>query len=364
MKKLALIVVLLLVAVVAFYVTQSDPGTSTPGTDASSTAGTSENGRTSRAMNQGGGTSGTRDGELTADGAPEGDDMEQPDRPATELYRNADEALKAVKEGAVKYDDIVLEQFTMLGPDCGWCDEFYRHVRDLSLAGDIPADQKSYYAELLAVSGRVDNVQALVANIENAPSEEAAETFTSALEMTIGKDDVVKYLGSKLDTAGAGLKESLVAAITNQSSSLAVDTLYKFTTQSGNADGFYSDGTGLGEVVPDEEAFPLLTEIVQKRDDYSHLGAKALLNAGDEGFKTLVDVLKSSNDPEKDRALLKDAIDHVNMTDDALRIARENVNSSNSILKEFSQKVVEQYESEQTETEAEGLEVGEETEQQ
>lgn len=363
MKKLALIVVLLLVAVVAFYVTQSDSGTSTTGSEASSTASTSTNPRNSRDVSQGGGTSGSRDGELTGEGAPDADDMEQPDRPATELYRNADEALKAVKEGAVKYDDIVLEQFTMLGADCTWCDDFYRQVRDLSLAGDIPNDQKSYYAELLAVSGRVDNVQSLVANIENAPSEEAGEIFTSALEMTVGKDDVVRYLGSKLDTASAGLKESLVAAITNQSSSLAVDTLYKFTTQSANPDGFYSDGTGLGEVVPDEEAFPLLTDIVQKRDEYSHLGAKALLNAGDEGFKTLVDVLKTSGDPEKDRTLLKDAIDHVNMTDEALRIAKENVNSTNPVLKDFSQKVIEQFESEQTETGGEATEVGDESEQ-
>lgn len=343
MKKLALVVLLLLVTVVVFYkLSPSGPSAGTSTTVASVSSSGSAPGEAAEGPGTGSGVTtdaGGRLAEGAADrSAEEGEEgFEQPDRPATEIYKDSEEALKAVKAGAVNYDDVILEQFTLLGPDCAWCDQFYGSVRDLVNAGDTPTEQKSYYAELLAISGRVDNVTALVNAIENSPAGEGTEVYSEALEMTVGKDDVVKYLSSKLSSPNQGLKESVVAAISNQGSPLAVETLYRNAVDSGNADGFYSQGTGLGEVIPDEPAYPMLKEMVAKRDDYSHLATKALLNAGVDGLKLVLDTLNGSPDPEKDRAALKDASDHVNYEESTEAILKEQESKSqNPSVVEFA----------------------------
>lgn len=246
------------------------------------------------------------------------------DRPATEVYRNADEALAAVKGGAGNYDDIVLEQFTDLGPDCNWCDQFYKSVKDLMNNADTPPDQKSYYAELLAISGRVDNVSTLVDSIENGQAGQDPQIMMEALELTVGKDDVVNYLGGKLGSSqNTALKESIVAAISNQGSPLAINTLYKNAVETSNPDGYYSEGTGLGEVIPDESSFGVLKEIINKKDDYSHLAVKSLLNAGSEGLKSLFDTLSTSTNVEQDRKILKDAVDHINFDEDSEKFLKD-----------------------------------------
>jgi hypothetical protein len=258
-------------------------------------------------------------------------------RPATELYKDAEEALRAVKEGAKNYDDLIVEQFTQLGPNCTWCDPFYKSLRDLAFSADTSAEQRSFYAELLAVSGRVDNVESLVTQIESAPSQDAAQTFSEALEIAVGGDDVVSFLGGRLlSTPNAPLKESIVAAISNQGSPLAVNTLYKYTVESGNPDGLYSQGTGLGEVIPNAESIPVLKSMVEKQDDYSHLPAKTLLNGGTEGLKSLVETLSASTDPDKVRKILKDSYDHLNIDDQSERYLRDVVaKSPNSAIAEF-----------------------------
>ncbi|MCB0335439.1 MAG: hypothetical protein KDD62_04015, partial [Bdellovibrionales bacterium] len=96
-------------------------------------------------------------------------------QPATAVYKSADEALEAIKKGAVDYDDLILEQFSELGENCSWCDKFYTDVNEMMLASDTNEDAKSYYAEVLAISGRIDNVSNLISAIKNAPSDDDAD---------------------------------------------------------------------------------------------------------------------------------------------------------------------------------------------
>ena len=76
-------------------------------------------------------------------------------------------------------------------------------------------------------------------------------------------------------------------------------------------------------MIPDEEAFPALKQIVEKRDDYSNLGVKALLNSGVEGVKAVFDTLGSSSNPEQDQKILKDAIDHINYDEDTEKFLKD-----------------------------------------
>lgn len=267
--------------------------------------------------------------------------VDQETRPATELYKSADEALKAVKDGATDYDDLVLEQFLELGADCAWCDSFYASVKDMMSAADTTPEQRSYYAEVLSISGRVENIQSLVDMVKSAKNQEEADVYAEALELAVGKDDVVNFLSTQLETENQTLKEASVAAITNQGSVLSANVLYKHTVERGDPDGYYSQGIGLGELIPDEEALPFLQDVVSKRDAYSHLGAKALLNNGIDGLRRLLDVLENSGDSNFDKQMISGLVDHVSYEDDVEALLKEREQSSKSeVVRDFSRQAL------------------------
>ena len=283
-----------------------------------------------------GGAAGEGAGGLTVKGPGASDSEDEEDladveeKSATELYKTADEALKAIKDAAANYDDLVLDQFTELGENCAWCDNFYTSVKELMLSPDTKTDQRSYYAEVLAISGRVENLKALVEAIGGAKNQEEADLYAEALELATGRDDVVKYLGAQLSSKNETLKEASVAAITNQGSRLAVELLHNHTLEKGDPDGYYSMGIGLGEIVPDEEAWPYLQELVTKRDAYSHLAVKSLLNAGLDGLKTVIDIISNSKDADFDKEMLKGAKDHVPFDDNIVAYLKEQAEKSPS----------------------------------
>jgi hypothetical protein len=172
------------------------------------------------------------------------------------------------------------------------------------------------------------------------------------------KDDLVELLGSRFGTQNEVLKESLVAAVTNQGTPLAIETLYKYTIESKDSDGFYSKGTGLGEAVAGPESFPFLKEIAEKRDEYSHLGIKALLNSGAEGVGVVFDVLRASKNPESDKQLLRDALEHVNFEEETeALITNEAKNGTNPLSVNFAKEVLKNFEQENAQIQQEAQEV-------
>ena len=266
-------------------------------------------------------------------------------RPATELYSSAEQALEVLKNASKSYDDSVLEQFAEPDFSCTWCEGLYASLNQLITQQDISADEKSYYAEVMAISGRVDNVKALVDAIKSAPNQEDADIYAEALELAIGKDDLTSYLGSQLSGANDTLRESLIAALTNQNSRLAAELLYKNTVERGDADGYYASGIGLGEFIPDEDAMPFLQDALLKRDQFSHLAAKALLNSGTDGLRMVLDSLESSKDPDFDRRMLKDAIDHVGYDEDVENLLRERLKTtSQPAAREFIEESLKSFE--------------------
>jgi hypothetical protein len=244
-------------------------------------------------------------------------------KPAAEAYASSEEALAAVLKGAKDYDDSILEQFTLPDPNCSWCAEFYTSVRDLAINQNTPQEQRAYLAEILAISGQPDNVNALIEAVKSAPSNDSADLYAEALELTLGRDDVVQILGDQMSSQNDTLREASVAAVTNQGTKYAAELLIKDLKEKGDPDAYYAHGIGIGEVIPDEDALPVYQELVRERVPGSHLGAKALLNAGLPGLRILFDELDNSSNPEADLALLKDAADHVNIDDESVELANQ-----------------------------------------
>jgi len=307
---------------------------------------TSNNDNSQPANTQGGRVS---SGTQSAPGAEELDQI----KPATEAFSSAEEALAAAMKGAKDFDDSVLEQFTEPSADCSWCPAFYASVQALVLNPNTPQDQKSYMAELLAISGRPENVQTLIDGVKNAPNSTEADLFAEALELTLGKDEVVKVLGEQLSTTNDTLREASVAAITNQGTRYAAELLQKHVQERNDPDAYYSVGIGPGEFIPDEEALPYVQELVQKRDQFSAAWAKSLINAGLPGLQNLFDQLESSTNYDADRALIKDALAHVNF-EDGIKEMTDNIIASNRspVAVEFAKQIqaeISQQETEDTE---------------
>lgn len=272
--------------------------------------------------------------------------MDFDERKASEVYSSAEEALTAIKKASLEYDDLILERFSNMGEGCSWCPDFYASIKNMLLAPETDPDQRSYYAEVLAVSGDKENIKTLIDATLNAPNSENAEIFAEALEISNLDEDGLLMLKEHLDSSNPTLQEATVAAFTYQGSRLAVETLYQKTLEKGDPDGYYSLGIGLGEVIPDPESIPLLQEIMSKRDQYSHLAVKSLLNSGLPGLMIVFDGLNSSNNPAFDREnLLKDAIDHVSYDEQTESYLQQQVQSSkNPIAVEFAKEVLEDFE--------------------
>jgi hypothetical protein len=274
-------------------------------------------------------------------------------KPAAEVYGSAAEALAAVLKGAKDYDDVILEQFTQPGDDCTWCPDFYKQVKSTLTSAETSQEQKSYLAEILAISGRLENTEALVESIKSAKSPEEADLFAEALELTVGKEDVARYLGEQMGSTNETLREAAVAAVTNQGSRLAAELLVKNMVERGDPDGYYSLGIGLGEFIPDEEAIPVLQDVIQKRDQFSHLGVKALINSGLNGLRAVFDELESSRDPENDKKMLKDALDHVNYEEGVDEFIQQRIASSKQpFLVEFAKQIRDEFANQATDTDA------------
>lgn len=264
------------------------------------------------------------------------EDPEYDERPAAQVYSSSNEAYDAILKASKDYDDIVLERFTQPGADCTWCDDLYTRLTQKMLAADASEDEKSFIGEILAISGRAKNVQTLIEAVQQAGESDDADIFSESLELTIGGDDVVELLKQHLNSSNELLQEAVVAAVTNQGSKFAAETLYTHTVEKGDVDGYYALGIGLGEFIPDEEAMPYLSSLVKKRDGYSHLAVKALLNGGAEGVKYVLDELANSSNPEADRKMLVDASDHLAYDEETIAILRRCKDTNSSALaKEF-----------------------------
>ncbi len=350
MKKIApLLLVLVLIIGIWFY---TQPASTKPNTTAGQQSASNTSPTTATKPAQPAGTAGSPGAE--ADSSEAGETIIEDVKPASQVYKSAEEALEALNKGAESYDDLVLEQFADLGPDCSWCPQLFDILKEKILSPDVSDDAKSYFAEVLATTGKVENVSSLVDAMHNAPNAELKDIYAEALEVAYGDDKLVKYLSEHLSQEDEATQESMIAAITNHGSELAIDTLYKMTVEKGDPDGMYSLGLGLGELVPHDDALPYLVEIAKKRDQYSHLAIKAMLNNGPEGLRQVMNILAESSDKAVNDKLLADGIDHVNIEPAQVPYVKEIAEKGpNESSREFAKQILEDYNVEKSEDEDE-----------
>ena len=343
MKKFLPVIIFVIVAATVLFFVFRPQGPSTSQSGFTQTGSNMEGG----ASDSPAGVNGQAGEEEETDEAVEGEEsFPEETKSATEVYSSADQALEAVKKAATEYDDLVLEQFTRPGPDCTWCDQLYSSIKDLLNTPDTTQEAKGYYAEMLAVSGRVDNIQTLVDAIKNSKDSQEGDLYAEALELTTGGDDVVRFLGSQMDSKNETVQEASIAAVTNQGTRLAAELLYNQTTKAGDPDGYYSRGIGLGEFIPDPEALPYLQEIVKKQDQYSPLAVKSLINSGMDGLQLVFDELGTVKDPEIIKKQLNGAEDHVNYEEGVEAYLQKIVETSpQPALVDFARKVLEDFKS-------------------
>lgn len=283
------------------------------------------------------------EGTVSLNGDADTEESTDETKPAAIAYKNAQEALEAIKKGAKDYDDTILEQFTLPGEDCTFCAELYTNVKELLKSSTAKNEEKAFFAEILAISGKVDNIQALVDGFKNGANSDEKELYSSALELTAGKDDVVKYLGKELSTTNNDLKESLVAALTNQGSELAFDTLYKHVVEAGDPNGYYTLGIGPAEMMLDEKALAKAEEYAQKRDAFAPLAVKAMLNNGLPGLRMVMDILSTSSNIDQDRNLTKGAVEHVGYDEQIEKYLQEKVNDPRPLVRDFAKQILDDY---------------------
>jgi len=269
--------------------------------------------------------------------------------PASQQFKTAAEAIDAVKKGAVDYDDFLLEGFVQLG-DCSWCNTFYPEVTKLLRDPSLGIDERSYYGELLAVSGKLDNIKEIVKSLEGSKNDDEKDMYAESLELAVGGNDMVQYLSSFMDNANDSLRESAVSAISNQGSRLAAELLYKDAVSGAGKDhDYYSLGIGFGEMVPDDDALPFLQDLVIKRAPHSDLAIKALINSGLPGLTIVFDSLASETDEAKGKKLLTDASDHVISDDPVVKFLTKASQNSNypQFLKDFAKQSLEEAEADE-----------------
>ena len=93
------------------------------------------------------------------------------------------------------------------------------------------------------------------------------------------------------------------------------------------------------------EAFPFLQDLVRRRDQYSHLAVKALLNAGQDGISEVISLLSEVEGAKPDKGLLQNAVDHVPVYGAALRQMDNLRGSANPTVRELAQQVVREHQS-------------------
>ncbi len=207
-------------------------------------------------------------------------------------FNSAEEAFKASKEAVEKYDIEFIESFT-LPVNCSWCNEFYNKIRNLLLTEELTSEAKNFYAELLAVSGNPSNLDFLLELYASLKTSSDKEFVRNALELIVANDEVLEWLGEKLNSVeDPALKESILAGITNQDSVKAIEILYDYLLKSPDPSSDDLKGLGLSEAVPPDEALGFLVEKFKASDSkYRKYIAAAILNNGLEGIKKFSDLL-------------------------------------------------------------------------
>ncbi|MCS6962101.1 MAG: hypothetical protein NZT61_06335 [Deltaproteobacteria bacterium] len=277
-----------------------------------------------------------------------------PVKQASERYQNPEEALKALKEASKNYDLEFIESFT-LPNNCAWCGDFYEKLKHEVLTANLSSEEKSFYAEILAVSGKPESLEFLVQAYLNSKSDSDKEAFLNAIELTVANDEIIDWLAENVNRQSndPGLRDSILAALTNQDSVKAVEHLYDILVKQEDPERDAQKGIGLSECVPPDEALPFLVDKLKDTDSrFQVYVASAILNNGLEGLKKFVDVLNSDTG-NKLAVHFQKLVDHVPFDEEIEGFLKEVSEKGSEPQKVFAKKVLEAFDALRSELEQE-----------
>ena len=258
-------------------------------------------------------------------------------------------AFRVVRQAAQTNDQAVLAEISQMNQDCEWCDSFYDQTRRALSGADLTPKERAYLASVLARSGRTDNVRQLVQLMEEAANHPEAGvnpgTYSNPLEDVPVGPEIVDQIAADLASNNPFLREAAVSILTKQGTVSAAEQLYNHTVERGDPDGYYRAGIGIGEMKPKAEALEYIEQLVNKRDQYSHLAVKALLNYGKEGLDRVVAIFGQSSSYEMDKLMLRGAIDHISSAPEMLTYVEGLSQSAGSkAIRELAKDVLREHE--------------------
>lgn len=274
--------------------------------------------------------------------------------PSASVDQVSQQAIALLKQAAQTNDREIYKQIASLPKGCRGCSEFFEQTRSVFADKALNYDQRLFLAGALAASGDSANQSFLVGEIRKAANDPAsAELSAAALARQLERqqqggpisDDVIDDLSNDLGEENPYLRDAALSILTRQGSLEAAQALYNYTLENQDRDGFYRQGMGLGHIKPSQEAFPFLRDLVRRRDQFSHLAVKALLNAGQDGISEVISLLGEVDGPKPDKGLLQNAVDHVPVYGAALRQMDSLRASPNSNIRELAQQVVREHQS-------------------
>lgn len=267
---------------------------------------------------------------------------------------SAHSAVEVLRAGAQTGDKALLTEIAGLPKNCPGCAAFFSQVRDTYSRDGLTTDERIYLSSALAASGRAENQEFLYDQFRRAaadPTVALVPPATLARQLERNQQggplagDVVDQVANDLQSENPYIRDAAISLLTRQHSLQAAQSLYEYTVNSSDRDGFYRQGMGLGLMTPEPDAFPYLDDLVRKQDQYSHLALKALLNAGSEGISRAVSILQDLQSPDPNRTLIQGAVDHIPMYGPSLALMRSLQGSSNPTVAELAQEVVREHDS-------------------
>lgn len=231
------------------------------------------------------------------------------------LPETAEKAFNLLSQAAKNNDKTMLDQVSQLGPNCAFCDEFYKRTRQQLTSSELRSDERSVFASALVRGGGTANVNQVVDLLQSAGEhpelQDSPNVYADALGDTTLAPEIIDEISAGLESENRYYREAIVSMLTQQGTKEAAQKLYDHVIEAGIKDGYYNSGMGIGKFNTQPDAIPYLEELALKRDQYSGLAIDAILNTGREGLDRVIALLSDSKDYQSDKKLLRNSVDHI-----------------------------------------------------
>jgi hypothetical protein len=235
---------------------------------------------------------------------------------AARIYSTAEQALPFVEEFLSTGLTETLAEFTGIQGDCSWCAELFQQLGDMIADTSTPEEERFRAAMLLSGTARVEAAEVLIEKAEQDPTFGVRTVLFESLARVPPTPEIIALYNQKLqDNDAEKIREALVAALGFGRSLEAAQALYRDITLHNDTDGFARDRIGLAYFNADASALPYIRSLVDKRDEFSALAFRSLLNSGEQGMQIALEILEANPNDSFFAEIVQDAPKYVRRVD-------------------------------------------------